>query len=97
MSVFLGLSLVLRARAILIGRPSCLSDLDVLTASLSDHGIVVGPEGGIAVVNAVGLSVLEVWKGVHANEVDSLDYGNYPAGGVDKGIVCVYVPDWLTL
>lgn len=96
-SVFVGLSLASRARAILTGRPSRLSDPDFLTASLSDYGIVVGPEGGVAVVNAVRLSVLEVRKGVHANEVDSLDYGDHPTGGVDKGIVRIHVPDWLTL
>lgn len=32
--------------------------------------MVIGPEDGIAIVNVVGLYILEVGKGVHANLVD---------------------------
>lgn len=83
-----GNSLVLRGTA---DGPAGLSNPDLLAAASRLNLAKSIVEQGLAVVDGVGLSVLEVWVGVHAKPVDGLS--NSVVGAVGPGGPGVDVAD----
>jgi len=75
-------------------RPTGLSHPDLLAPRSRDCSIVGAEESGVTVCDAVGLGVLVVWVGIHAEEVGSINHGLVAA--IDPRGPGVDVANWLS-